>query len=70
MSLTYQGVIAAESKRKPPFLCMISDDLRDSPAYPRDEPGVLEFSDGRIVLGRNLLKLVVTVELDLPAKLG
>ena len=63
-------MIATEGERELPFLRVISDDPRDGLADARDEPGVLELPDRRVVLGRNLFELVVAVKLDLPAELS
>lgn len=48
---------------------MISDYMCDSLAYFGYEPGVLELSDGRVVLSGDCFELMLSVELHVPAKL-
>ena len=62
-------MIASEGKWQVAPLRMIADDICDGFANAGDEAGVLEFANGRVVLGPNVLELMVAVELDLPSEL-
>lgn len=62
-------MITTESKRQLALLGMISDYMCDSLAYFGYEPGVLELSDGRVVLSGDCFELMLSVELHVPAKL-
>ena len=60
-------MISAEGKRQLASFRMISNDLCDGFADARNKPRVLELSNRWVALGIDLFKLVVTVEVDLPA---
>lgn len=66
---TYQGMITTECQRELAFLCMVSDSSCHGLADTGHKPGVLELANGRVVLAVDLFKLMMTVKLDLPAKL-
>ena len=67
---TYQRMVTAESEGQVPLLRMLADGLCNGLANAGYEAGVLELADGRVVLSCDLFKLVVALELDLPAKFG
>lgn len=66
---TYQGVVAAEREGQNTLLRVPADDLRDGLGNARNETRVLQFANGRVILSVDLLELVVTVKLHLPAEL-
>lgn len=62
-------MVTAEGEGQVTLLGMLADGLCNCLADVGDETGVLQFADGRVVLGVDLFKLVVTIETDLPTKL-
>lgn len=61
-------MVAAEGERELSRLSMAADGLRDSLAHARHGARVLELANGRVVRDGDVLELVVSVELDLPAE--
>ncbi len=62
-------MIAPDRQWKPPCFYVCADSLRYSLGDTRDEPRALDDSHRRIVLHYDVLKLVMSVEDDIPAEI-